>query len=286
MPDFREGFFRTDDGRRLFYRDYAGPTSRSPVICIPGLQTNSRSFRRIAPHISKKRRVLCIDPRGRGRSEHDSDPSNYRLNREAADVAQLARHAGISSAVLLGASRGGLSGLLVSANSTFVAGLILVDIGPEIEMAALARLARDVSPNVSFATWSAAAESLKEAHGQWFPSLPGEKWHFWAATIYKEQNGRIVPDSDPRIADRAWEASQAGPNSRLALWPAFKRLPPMPVLVIRGEYSDVLSEQAVSTMRSLRPDLMAVTVSGRGHRPFLDEPESVAALRLFLERVR
>lgn len=283
-----ENYFIADDGHRLFYRDYASPGSLTPVICVPGLQTDSRSFQFIAPRIAETRRVLCIDPRGRGRSDYDPDPENYRLRRESRDIRQLASHAGVLRSVILGTSRGGLSGLIAAAYSELAAGLILVDIGPQIELAAMDRLVRDIAPSVSFGTWAEAANSLKHAHGRWFPNLSDEKWRFWAETIYKEKNGRIVPASDHRLGARVLDASEGAQAAagHMALWPVFQRLPPMPVLVIRGELSDVLSEETVARMQFLRPDIVVATVKDRGHRPFLDEPESVAALRAFFQRAQ
>jgi pimeloyl-ACP methyl ester carboxylesterase len=281
MSAFAERFFKTDDGRELFYRDYPGPSSRSAVVCLPGLQSNSRTFQYVAPRIAKSRRVLCLDPRGRGRSAYDT-PKNYGLNREAVDTALLVRHAGLSRVIVLGISRGGLSGLVLAAKSRLVSGLILVDVGPEIAVGPMPRAANDVLPTTSFATWNDAAEALKASHGPWFPSMPEEKWRVWADGIYKEQDGRIVPDSDFELTNRAWRKSEAEKDSgRIDLWHLFRDLPPMPVLVIRGEHSDVLSEETVAKMRSLRPSVVAATVKGYGHRPFLDEPESEAALASF-----
>jgi len=281
MSAFVERYFKTDDGRELFYRDYPGPSSRSAVVCLPGLQTNSRTFHYVAPRIAETRRVLCLDPRGRGRSAYDT-PKNYSLNREALDTAQLVMHAGLSPVIILGISRGGLSGLILAAKSPLVSGLILVDVGPEILIGPMPRAGKDVLPTTSFATWDDAAEALKASHSPWFPSMPEEKWRFWADGIYKEQDGRIVPDSDFELTNRAWRKSEAEQSSgRIVLWHLFDDLPPMPVLVIRGEHSDVLSEETIAKMRSQRPSVVAATVKGYGHRPFLDEPESEAALASF-----
>ncbi len=283
MQGFDERFFRADDGRRLYFRDYSGPSSRTPIVCIPGLQSNCRFFDPIAAYMAKSRRVLCIDPRGRGRSDYDSDPANYSLSREAADVFQMAKQIGIKRLVVLGMSRGGLSGMLLAAGTDFAAGIIFVDIGPKIELSATKRLIHDVTPDLSFASWDAAAESLRGRHGAWFPNLPDEKWLFWATTIYKDVNGRIVPDSDPMLTNRARDANAKHPEgASIAMWSAFERLPQLPILVIRGEHSDVLSEQTVAAMKSIRPAVVAVTVKDRGHKPFLDEPESIAAIDAFV----
>jgi pimeloyl-ACP methyl ester carboxylesterase len=284
MHAYQERFFRTNDGRQLYFRDYSNASSRMPVIGIPGLQTNSRAFEYIAPLMAKSRRVLCIDPRGRGRSDYDTDPGNYTLKREATDVFQMAKEAGVARAVVFGLSRGGLSGLLLAAGTNLAAGLILVDIGPEIELAVMARLAQDVA---TFPNWGAAAEALKKGHGAWFPGWSDQKWHTWARMKYKEEGGRIIPDFDPQLIMRAGDPNRA-PTGRgkIALWQAFRRLPRLPILVLRGEHSDVLSERTVATMKAIRPITVAVTIKGCGHLPLLDEPESIVAIDVFLERFR
>ena len=101
------------------------------------------------------------------------------------------------------------------------------------------------------------------------------------------EDGRIIPDSDPRLTMRARDASTAsGREGKVLLWQAFRRLPRLPILVLRGEHSDVLSEQTVATMKAIRPVTVAVTIKGCGHLPLLDEPDSIAAINGFLERFR
>lgn len=286
MQAFQEHYFTTDDGRRLYYRDYSGPASRMPVFCVPGLQTNSRVFEQLAPHIAKSRRVLCIDPRGKGRSEYDADPNNYTLRRDGSDLYQLAQAAHAPRGVVLGASRGGLAGLFLAAKTQLVTGLVLVDIGPQFEFSAVERLANDIAPDMSFASWEAAAAALKRGYGAWFPDLPDRKWLFWAKAKYREENERIVPDSDPQMTARIRKANAELSNDAiLALWQMFRSMPAIPILVLRGEHSDVLLEQTVQKMQSIRPDIVAVTVKGCGHMPFLDEPESLAAIDELLARI-
>ena len=127
---------------------------------------------------------------------------------------------------------------------------------------------------------------ISSRHGAWFPDLPRAKWLDWSKAIYREENGRIAPDSDPLYETTVRAATEKLPRgSALKTWTEFERLAPMPILVVRGEHSDLLTTATVERMTAMKPGLVTVTVKGCGHRPFLDEPESVAAIDAFLARL-
>jgi pimeloyl-ACP methyl ester carboxylesterase len=288
MTEFSDCFFTTQDGVRLHYRDYRGNPALSPVICL-GAASTVRRYHRLALHIAPRRRVLCLEGRGRGQSAYDPDPGNYTLQKEASAAGGLAKAAGVKKAVLLGTSRGGLVALTLAARRNLAAGLILNDAGPDIDLAMIWRNLAVLAAHASFATWQDAAALLKEEHGSTFPGLAEEKWLDWAKGIYREEDGRIVVDADPRLTEAGRAAvatlAQAKVPTRANVWPDFVRMPPIPVLVLRGEHSGFLSEATVMRMRALKPNLTAVTVKGRGHAPFLDEPEALAAIDRFLGAV-
>lgn len=283
MSEFAEKFLTTRDGRTLYIRDYPNSSERTPVICIPGVQSTLRCFDFIAAHMAKRRRVLCLDLRGRGRSDYDSDPKNYSLKTEAEDVLELVKRSGLKKAVLLGSSRGGLAALALASRTPLVAGLILNDMGAQMEADAMYRTLDDIVPPTSFPSWDAAANAVKSRHGAWFPDLPKAKWLDWAKTIYREEDGRVVPDSDPVYEATLRTATQKlPPGGALKTWTEFERMAPVPILVVRGEHSDLLTTATVERMTAMKPGLVTVIVKGCGHRPFLDEPESVAAIDAFL----
>lgn len=293
MRTFEERFTLSADGLRLFYRDYLAPpgagTARTPVLCIPGLTRNSRDFDFIADHISATRRVLVTDLRGRGRSGNDPDPKNYSVPVETGDMFQLLQAVGISRVVVLGTSRGGVIAMTMAAAAPdTLAGAILNDMGAQLEAAGLERIYSVLRSPSSYARWEEAASELSRANVALFPNVSDARWLTFAHALYREENGRVVGDYDPKFPAAILDASGTNPRNQAGaadLWKWFAALGDIPALVLRGENSQLLSAETVGAMKAAKPDLAAVTVKDRGHVPFLDEPESVAAIDAFLDGI-
>jgi pimeloyl-ACP methyl ester carboxylesterase len=289
MTSFEERFILSKDGLRLFYRDYAGPPGRTPVICIPGLTRNSRDFDFIADHIAASRRVLVADLRGRGRSGYDPDTRNYSVPVETGDVLQILEAADIARVVVLGTSRGGVIAMTLAAfKPDLLAGAILNDMGAQLEAAGLERIYAVLRSPPSHTGWDEAAAALKRANAARFPNVSDERWRVFAHALYREENGRIVSDYDPKFPAAVLEARGTNPRNEAGaadLWKWFGALASIPTLVLRGENSELLSAETVGAMKIAKPDLVSVSVRDRAHVPFLDEPEAVAAIDVFLERI-
>jgi pimeloyl-ACP methyl ester carboxylesterase len=287
MTDYRERTYVTNDGLRLFYRDYHGDSARLPVLCLPGLTRNSRDFAFIAAHLAPTRRVICADLRGRGRSQYDPNWRNYAIAMEVADTARLLDAAGIEHVIVLGTSRGGIVGMSLSTLPGVVAGLILNDIGAEVEAAGMERLRNSVGREPSHASWGEAALFLRQRYGAMYPDLGMEEWCDFARAGRREENGRIVPDYDPALGEATRFGRNFGrlPGGNVNLWSLFENIASRPVLLIHGTLSDILSAATVEKMRAMKPDLAVVTLYNRGHIPLLNEAECVAAIDAFLERV-
>lgn len=283
MSEFRERFYNSRDGLRLYYRDYGGGTA-APVLCIPGLTRNARDFEFIACHIAKTRRVLAADLRGRGKSAPDPEWRHYTVANEAADMMRLLEDAGAARAVILGTSRGGIVAMaMAAAHPEAVAGVVLNDIGGEIEAEGLDRILAFLGRESALAGWGDAVDALKWRHAAAFPGVADGQWMSFARAIYREQDGQIVPDYDPRLGDAMRVGDSRRPPGRNAeLWKLFAALKTVPALLMRGEYSDVLSRKTAARMAREKPDLKAVMVRDRGHTPFLDEAEAVTAINRFL----
>ena len=282
---YEERYYNSSDGLKLYYRDYEGPSGRTPVLCIPGLTRNSRDFEFIAPHMARSRRVIVADLRGRGKSEHAKDPRHYVVAIEAADMVRLLEDAGIGKIVALGTSRGGIVAMTMAATRPdILEGTILNDIGGEIEARGLSQILEFVGREPPMPGWEAATAALKRSLGEAFPGVDDVQWLSFAHALYREEKGQIVPDYDPQLGDAMRQSidgiSPDGPN--IALWPLFTGLAQRPVLVLRGENSDLLSAATVEKMRGVKTDLAAASVERRGHPPFLDEPEAIAAIDSFL----
>ena len=160
---FTSRFYTSPDGLKLHYRDYPGP-SNAPfaVLCIPGLTRNARDFEELAPHLAAKYRVLCVELRGRGLSEYAKDPMTYVPPVYVRDVAALIKAASLSQVALIGTSLGGIiSMVLAGVMPAKLLGVVLNDIGPEIDPAGLARIAGYLGKTKPVTTWDEAAAAVQ-----------------------------------------------------------------------------------------------------------------------------
>ena len=288
-PTFAERRWTSADGLSLYARDYApasGP-AKLPVIAIHGLTRNSADFEVIAPLIAQSgRRVLAVDVRGRGRSDRAPDPMTYQPATYAQDVLALLNQTGIERAVFLGTSMGGLITMALAAiRSKVIAAAIVNDVGPEVAKEGLARIAAYSGQPVDTPTWADAAAYARKINAVALPHYGDADWMAFARRTFVEgPEGAPILNYDPDIAVpiRAAGAKALVPN----LWPMFGRLARgRPVLLVRGQTSDLLSEKIAARMRKRAPKMDYVEVPGVGHAPMLDEPEARAAIFPFLGEV-
>jgi pimeloyl-ACP methyl ester carboxylesterase len=275
-----EFFFHAEDGVRLYSRVYAGPAPTAPVVvCLHGLMRNSRDFEDLAPHLARTRRVLVPDVRGRGLSARDPHSANYQIPRYLRDLELLLTALGVQRMALVGTSMGGLMGMMFAAvHPQRVTHLVLNDVGPEIDPVGLQRIRSYAGKGPPVRDWAGAVAQLQSLFGTAWPGLDAAQWMRQARRSYREDgSGTPLADADPRIGDVLRESAGAAPD----LWPMWATATQVPILVLRGALSDVLSEATVSRM-TRSPRVQAVTVANRGHVPLLDEPECLAAVDAFL----
>ena len=279
-----DGYWWSNDGLRLHYRDYAGPAERPPILCIPGLTRNARDFEGVAARLAGDWRVLCVDLRGRGESAYAKDPMTYVPLTYLQDLEALIRELGLTRLVLFGTSLGGLlTFMLAAADPGRVAGALLNDVGPVLEGTGLERIRSYVGRSQSWPTWIQAARFFAEQHGDIYPDWQLEDWLQYAKRVGRlSNNGRIVFDYDLRIAE---PMKLPGAAAGFDLWAAFDALKDAPVTAVRGESSDILSATTLAAMAARHPRLEAVTVPRVGHAPTLEEPQAVAAIDRLLARV-
>ncbi|MDW3116872.1 MAG: alpha/beta hydrolase [Roseovarius pacificus] len=271
--------FTTSDGLSLYYEDQG--TGR-PVLCLAGLTRNARDFDFVAPHLGDLR-LLRLDYRGRGQSDHDPEFMNYSILREAQDVIELLDHLGLERVTILGTSRGGLIAMALAAgHSGRLQGVVLNDIGPEVTPIGLERIMDYVGKPPNAPTLDEAAQTLKAVSEAQFPGVPLTRWRAQAGAMFEEQSGGgLALRYDPKLRDAL--IGQAGVGEAPDLWLLFDALKEVPLAVIRGKNSDLLSAETVERMAERHPGLIAATVPDRGHVPFLDEPEALKAIRDLLE---
>ncbi len=267
--------FMTADGLHLAYDDQGhGP----PVLCLPGLTRNMADFDPILP-FADRCRLIRLDSRGRGASDHDPDWRNYTVLREALDVLALMDHLGLDRVAIIGTSRGGLIAMALALHHRHrLTGVLLNDIGPVIEPGGLAVIRDYVGIRPRYADYDQAAAGLQRFHAHGFPDVALPVWRSFAERLYRQEPDGLNLRYDPALR----EAVLAYLAPSTDLWPLFDALAGLPVAVLHGENSDLLSAQTVALMIARHPGLMAATVKDRGHVPFLDEPESTAVLTRFL----
>jgi pimeloyl-ACP methyl ester carboxylesterase len=269
----------TTDGIKVFVRSYGEASERPAVVCIAGLTRNSRDFEVIAPELAADRLVLAVDLRGRGRSSADPTARSYTVATYADDVAQVIDAFGLDRVVVVGTSLGGLTAMwLGAAHPERLAGIVLNDVGPQIEPGGLARVASYAGRLAPISTWDEAVAQSRFVSEEALPGLSDDEWMAVARQRYREEpDGTVVIDHDAGIT--------GGPPASEDPWWVFERLAGIPILVVRGATTDILAPSTVDAMQRLHPGLVAVEVPDRGHAPTLEEPVARAALSEFLASI-
>lgn len=270
--------FTTPDGVRLYYCEEG---TGLPVLALPGLTRNSTDFDHVAPHLDDVR-LIRLDARGRGRSDR-APYQTYTVLHEAIDVLALMDHLGLAKAAILGTSRGGLIAMTLAAMAKDrLLGVALNDIGPVIDNAGLDAIRLYLGRNPSQKTYDEAA-AFRARAWEGFANIPAARWRAEVEQHYEQTDKGLLIRYDPKLRDAVLEASaQPTPD----LWPLFDALEGLPLALIRGANSDLLSPATADEMQRRRPDMIRAEVPDRGHVPFLDEPEALTALHSWLEKMR
>ena len=269
-------FFTAADGAQIAYSDQG---KGLPVLCLSGLTRTMGDFGYLAPHIAGRCRMICMDYRGRGASAW-TGAETYTIPMEAADAIALLDHLGIESAAVIGTSRGGLIGMALAVMARGrLRGLCLNDIGPVIEPDAMMRIADYVGRNPIWKTHEEAALALPHVLAG-FANVPAARWLDEARLHYRTGARGLEITYDPALRDAVLAAMALPP---LDLWPFFDALAGLPLAIIRGANSDLLSLDTLAEMAARRPDTIVAPDPDRAHIPFLDDPESLAAIHRFLD---
>jgi len=284
----RSTFVTAPDGLKLHVASYGPPVAPGlPVVCLPGLTRTVADFEELAIALATDRahprRIFALDYRGRGRSDYDRDVANYSVEVELADLIAVLTALGIGPAVFVGTSRGGIIAMgLAVARPTALAGVVLNDIGPMIEGKGLMRIKGYVGRMPQPKSFAEGAEILRRLFDAQFPKLDAAGWLKAAQRTWQERNGRLVPDYDVRLAQTL---KGIGPDQPLpVLWKEFDALARVPMLVIRGANSDILSAETVAAMRARRAELDVLVVPDQGHAPLLAEPDVNGEIAKFVAR--
>ncbi len=274
-------FVTAADGVKLAY-DVVG--EGAPLLCLPGLTRNMDDFEPVVEAYAGQAQIIRMDFRGRGASDF-ADPSTYQVPQEAQDVLTLLDHLNLPQVTILGTSRGGLVAMVLAATAkTRLSGVVLNDVGPEIMAEGLAAIMTYIGRPPSFRTLVDAAGAMPAAYAESFRNVPPTTWAAFARRLYREDADGLHLRYDPRLREAVAPAFAPGAVAP-DLWPLFDAFAELPLGLIRGANSNLLSVETADEMRRRRPDMVFGEVPHRGHVPFLDEPEAQAVISAILERV-
>lgn len=268
------GRFSAADGTELAYRDEGeGPA----LLALAGLTRDGRDFDYLARHLDGVR-FIRLDSRGRGDSDR-ADPDTYTVAQEARDALALLDHLGLERAAIIGSSRGGLLAMAMAALAPGrVAGICFNDVGPVLQRAGLARIGTYMGVTPDARTLEEAADRTPAANPG-FRDVPALRWEEETIRHYIQTADGLALPYDPALRigfDRAMAAPLA------EVWELFDGCAGLPLALVRGANSDVLTAATADAMQARRPDMIRVDVPARGHIPFLDEPQALAAISAWL----
>ena len=280
--------FTAQDGLTLAARVFGDHNpDRLPVLCLPGISRNSKDFIRLINFFSREtqpaRQVVAVDYRGRGQSDADPDWTRYSPMIEARDVLTAAEALGLHKTVLVGTSRGGIIAMILGAlRPGLMAGIVLNDIGPVIEGTGLARIKKYLAAVSAPKDLDDAVHRLKRITGAHFTALEEDDWQAMADALFVQGENGLALDFDPGLIKvvNSIDLESAIPM----LWPQFDSLTGHPVLSIRGENSDILSEKTVKEMMQHHAKLETLTVPGQGHAPLLRDSATLNRIAAFALR--
>jgi len=271
--------FTTSDGLKLAWAEEGAGL---PVLCLPGLTRNAADFDELAAALGGRFRLIRLTLRGRGTSDRDPDWKNYNVAVEARDVVEFLDFLRLPKVTIVGTSRGGLIAMVLAATvKDRLAGVLLNDIGPVLEAEGLANIMSYLGVPPKAKTHAEVVLALEARMGDRFPQLPPEKWLSLAERWFDQGPDGLVLNYDPRLREALEAAEGPAPD----MWPLFDALAGLPLAVVRGANSDLLSAATVAEMARRHPGLIAAEVPDRGHVPFLDEPEALAAFEALMAEV-
>ncbi len=284
---WRDIFYTSFDGLRLHVRHYGRPNSDTrPAVCLAGLTRNSRDFHFLAKHLASDphapREVYALDYRGRGLSDHDPDWRNYSPFIELLDTLDFMATANLHDAAVIGTSRGGIIAMLMAVlRPGMIGAAVLNDIGPEIGTAGLARIMGYAGKIPVPADWNEAVALVQQINERFFTDMPPEDWEALARMSFNEtEDGRPAASYDKRIAKAL---SQIDISKRIPdMWAYFDALQRVPLMLLRGENTDLLLAETFEEMKRRHPNVTALTIPAQGHPVLFLDRFSIGEVGRFL----
>ncbi|WP_346895959.1 alpha/beta hydrolase [uncultured Roseibium sp.] len=289
-PASRTFTWTSRDGLTLSGREWRPDVEeqrRHPtILCLTGLSRNTRDFNDIATFLQMKGyHVVALDYRGRGESAWDPEWHNYAIPVEGHDIDDAIEVLGLNRFAILGTSRGGLHAMAMAHRygPDRMVGAILNDVGPHLEMKAIHRIAASLGKKMQYPSFEALAEQMEHMLGPQFSSFSKQDWFKLSHQLASSRGDGCVIDYDPALAHTLIGQDDASPVPDI--WHLYEALENIPLLIIHGELSDLLSRETCDKMLATHPDAKLVTVRGQGHAPVLWDDETQQEIVSFLGRL-
>ena len=287
---------------RMAYTEWGDPGNDRVLLCVHGLTRTGRDFDDLARRLAGDFRVVCPDVVGRGRSDWLSVPAFYTVPQYVSDMVTLIARLRPASLSWVGTSMGGLIGLalagaaaharLARAAQTHAGAwpashdihldrMVLNDVGPRLEPAALGRIGQYVGQPAEFETFAQAVESVRQISAPFGPHTDAQ-WETLARNVYVERDGKWVKHYDLNLAlPLASQAAEAYSAGEQILWRSYDALD-CPVLILRGAQSDLLTETTAAEMLARNPRAHLLEMAGVGHAPTLMDETQIEPVARFL----
>ena len=266
---------------RMAYHAWGDPSNSKILICVHGLTRRGSDFITLAKAMCQDYYVVCPDIVGRGQSDRLTNPMLYAVPQYVADMAQLVKQLGVTQVNWLGTSMGGLIGMVYASmpNSPIIK-MLINDVGPRIEPEAIARLGSYVGQPFSFTKREDALEKLNQICATFGEHTPQE-WEVYNGPMLVQREGQWVMHYDPDIAVPFSSVNPIMAKAgEMAMWQAFKQIH-IPMLIVRGGKSDLLSAATVAEMCKVNPYARSIEIPNVGHAPAFVKPEQIALAKEF-----
>ncbi len=271
----------------MSYKQWGEATNPNILICAHGVTRVGDDFDMLARSLSDHYRVICPDVVGRGRSGRLLDPQLYRVPQYVSDmvtlIARVTAHSDNAQVDWFGTSMGGLIGMaLASLPGNPIRKLVLNDIGPTLDPAALLRIGDYIGQDLRFPDFDMAARFVREV-SQSFGEHTEEQWNKLASDVLRQQDdGQWARHYDMGLA---LPFSSATPDTaradQAALWAAYDAIR-CPTLLVRGANSDLLSHATALEMTTRGPRAHLVEIPNVGHAPTFMHDDQIAIAKQFL----
>ena len=266
----------------MAYKEWGDPKNPAVLLCVHGVTRVSDDFDALAAVMSDRYRVICPDVVGRGRSSWLTNPLGYQLPQYVSDMVTLIARLDVTQVDWFGTSMGGLIGMGVAAlKGNPIRKMMLNDIGPTINFAALMRIAQYMGKEVRFSTFEAGVDYIRTIAAPFGPHSD-EQWNKLAGDVLRQQkDGQWSRHYDPAIAQAfSTFTEENAAQSEAALWAIYDAIQ-CPVLLVRGSESDLLSRETADLMTQRGPRAALTELAGIGHAPTFMQPEQIALARDF-----